>query len=262
MNILLANDDGIDAYGLKLLADLIAQLDDVNIYIIAPDKERSCCGHGLTLFDPVHLTAHNPMEFNSKVKWTYECTGVPADCTRIGIYMLKEAGTPADLVCTGINHGSNWGSDVYYSGTIAAAREATVCFTQAIAFSVCDNNPTHFEYFSIIVPEVIKRAYKKLPYTTILNVNVPDLPIEEVKGTRVCKQGPMDYGLEYKKTLSNACGINMEFDGEEIYKNQDDKDWDCVVGRKGYITLTPIDLMPYNEKSLQSIRDLNISFND
>ena len=258
MNILLANDDGITAKGIHVLADALAQLDDVNLYIVAPDKQRSCCGHGLTLFDPVDLKAHDTKDFNDKVKWAYSCSGVPADCARIGIFLLKQEGVQLDLVCTGINHGSNWGSDVYYSGTLAAARESSVCFTQAIAFSVCDNHPTHFEYFKKIVPEVIKKAYKTLPYTTILNVNVPDLPEEEIKGIRVCKQGPMDYGLEYKKTLSNASGVTLEFKGEEIYINWADENWDCVVGRDGYVTLTPVDLMPYNEESMESIRKLNI----
>lgn len=259
MNILISNDDGIFAKGIHVLADALAQIEDVNIYIIAPDRQRSCCGHFLTLFDKVELEHKNVKEFNDKVRWAYSCTGGPADCIRLGIWMLQQQGIKPDLVCTGINEGSNWGSDVYYSGTLAAAREACVCFVQAIAFSVCDNKPTHFEYFYDLVPRVIDKAYGKLPYTTVLNVNVPDLPVEELKGMKVCKQGPMDYGLEYKKTLSNACGIAFEFKGEEIYKNKADAEWDCVVGREGYVTLTACDLMPYNRESMDNIEKLGIT---
>lgn len=263
MNILLANDDGIDAYGLHVLADALAQMADVeNIYIIAPNTQRSCGGHGLTLNGKIDLEPINPMEFNEKVNWAYSCSGVPADCTRIGIFMLKQAGVSLDLVCTGINHGSNWGSDIFYSGTLAAAREASVCFTQAIAFSLCDNHPTHFEHFAKLVPEVVKKAYKKLPYTTVLNVNVPDIPAEEIKGIRICKQGPMDYGLGYKKSLSNASGVSFEFDGGEVYRDNVDPDWDCVVGREGYITLVACDLMPVSKESMQAIEDLGIKYNE
>lgn len=259
MNILLANDDGIDAYGLHVLADAIAQLDDVNIYIIAPDSQRSCCGHGLTLTGKINIEPVNPMDFNEKVNWAYSCSGVPADCVRIGLFMLRRDGIKVDLVCTGINHGSNWGSDIFYSGTLAAAREASVCFTQAIAFSLCDNHPTHFEHFYEIVPEVINKAFGKLPCTTVLNVNVPDIPKEEIKGTKICKQGPMDYGLGYKESLSNASGVSFEFDGEEEYRDNIDPDWDCVLGRNGYITLVPCDLMPVSLESMKAIEDLNIN---
>ena len=259
MNILLVNDDGIKAKGIHVLADALAQLEDVNLYIIAPDTQRSCCGHALTLRGgQLNLLPVDTSEFNSKVKWAYSCSGVPADCTRIGIFMLKEAGTPADLVCTGVNHGSNWGSDVFYSGTLAAAREASICFTQAIAFSLCDNNPVNFDYFYKLIPEVVKKTYKKLPTTRVLNVNVPDIPESELKGMRVAQQGPMDYGLSYKKFFDNASGVALEFDGETVYKDYPNENWDCVLGRKGYVTLTPIDLMPYNEESMKSIDDLGI----
>ncbi len=260
MNILISNDDGIDAQGIHTLADAIAQLEDVNIYVVAPDTQRSCCGHALTLNNSVRIKAMIPTGFNEKVKWAYSCSGVPADCIRIGLYLLREAGTPADLVCTGINHGSNWGSDIFYSGTLAAAREASVCFTQSIAFSLCNEDAVHFEHFKEVVPAVIKKAYKKLPYTTVLNVNIPDLPAEEIKGTKVCKQGPMDYGLGYKTTINADGSIDLKFDGGVENNNKADENWDSVCGNDGYVTLTPCDLFPYNESSLQSIRDLGIKF--
>jgi len=258
MNILLANDDGIFAKGLHVLADAAAQMDDVSIYIVGPDRQRSCCGHGLTLYDNVDLKLLASSEFNPKVKWAYSCSGTPADCARIGIFMLKEQGIQPDLVCTGINHGSNWGSDIYYSGTLAAAREACICYTQAIAFSICSAKPVHFENFYDMVPHVIEKAYKKLPYTTVLNVNIPDLPKEEIKGIKVCKQGPMDYGLDYKASLSNACGFEFKFNGREVYKDRSDSEWDCVVGREGYITLTACDLMPYSRESMKAVAELGI----
>jgi len=254
MNILIANDDGINAKGIHVLADALAGMDDVNIYVCAPDRQRSCCGHALTMGNTIYLKEHDAKEFNNKVLWAAECTGVPADCVRLALYYLSDKGIKIDLVCAGINMGANYGTDFYYSGTLAAAREANVCFTQSIAFSLCTHEAVHFEHFAKIVPEVIRKAYGKLPVSTVLNVNIPDLPADKIKGMKICKMGRMDYGLEYFETEDGGYCVPYDI----LEESNQDPECDTVNGYDGYITLSAYELLIDDVKSNNLVRNLDI----
>ena len=126
MNILISNDDGIFAPGIKKLACLLSKIKDADIYVCAPDRERSCVGQGLTLFDDLYLYDQPAEDFGPAVVWAKSCSGTPGDCVRLALSVLGMKGIKIDLVCAGINNGGNTGSDINYSGTFAACREAAI----------------------------------------------------------------------------------------------------------------------------------------
>ncbi len=256
MNILLSNDDAIDAKGIHVLADCLLALDDVNIYVCAPDRQRSCCGHALTMHDNIYIKERDPKEFNEKTLWAAECTGSPADCVRLALYLLRKKNIKIDLVCSGINMGANYGTDTYYSGTMAAAREGAICFTQSIAFSLCRHFPTHYEHFTELVPQVIKKTYGKLPIGTILNVNVPDIPAEEIKGIKICRMGPVDYTMDFFEKEDGGYCIPYDI----LVDTHTEMEYDSVAGHSGYITLTPNDVLVYNGDSEKAVESLGITF--
>ena len=139
MNILVVNDDGINAAGINKLVQALSRVADV--YVFAPDGQRSAKSHSLTLTDCVYMT---PVDFPGAVK-AYTLSGTPADCTKFGLQLLEDEGIRVDMVYSGINMGSNLGRDTLYSGTIGAAAEAALDGYKAVAVSVDSHTPTYFE---------------------------------------------------------------------------------------------------------------------
>ena len=138
MNILISNDDGVFKYGLKVLANALASMEDVNVYVFGPSRERSCAGHGLFLHEEQTVTPYSAEGFD-RVEGVWACSGTPADCVKTGVSILRSKGIPIDMVCTGVNHGSNLGRDIHYSGTISAAMEGLFLGIPSIAFSLCSH---------------------------------------------------------------------------------------------------------------------------
>lgn len=179
MHILLANDDGIHARGIRVLAQQLRQIAKVTVF--APDRNRSGASHSLTLGRPLRLTTVAPDE--------YTVDGTPTDCVHLGLTsVLKDS--PPDLVVSGINHGANMGDDVLYSGTVAAAMEGRFLGLPAIAVSSVAPMPENFETAAKVVVQIIEQIESHpLPAQTILNVNVPDVPYSEVRGVRATRLG-------------------------------------------------------------------------
>lgn len=179
MNILISNDDGVHAPGLITLAQTLAQIATVTV--IAPDRNRSGASNSLTLDRPIRLQ-HLENGFIS-------VQGTPTDCVHLAITGLLK--TLPDLVVSGINMGHNLGDDVFYSGTVAAAMEGRFLGMPSIAVSlVCDANPKHYVTAAEVAKQLVLRLdAHSLPAKTILNVNVPDVPITELKGFAVTRLG-------------------------------------------------------------------------
>ncbi len=187
MNILVTNDDGINAQGISALVEALKEIADV--IVMAPLGEQSAVGHALTVSLPLRVTEYQKNgEF-----FGFAVSGTPADCVKLALRtFLKEKSLPyPDIVVSGINHGRNTAVNVIYSGTVSAATEATVLDVPGVAISLASYHPNAdfsgaAEFIKRFVPEVVKHG---LPKGTLLNVNVPSLPPEKIKGVVFTRQG-------------------------------------------------------------------------
>ncbi len=181
--ILITNDDGITANGIKNLVNAMRPLG--RIVVVAPDKPQSGMGHAITIHEPLRLNKSDQFEGIE----AYTCSGTPVDCVKIALYEILKA-RPA-LIVSGINHGSNAATNILYSGTMSAAVEGAIEDIPSIGFSLLDFDANaDFEgsgyYAHKIAKEVLKQS---LPKNTCLNVNIPKGPLKQIKGTKVCRQG-------------------------------------------------------------------------
>jgi len=178
MRILLSNDDGYLAEGLNALADALR--GHAEISVVAPDRNRSAASNSLTLEMPLRAYATD----NGFIK----VDGTPTDCVHLAITGLLEH--EPDMVFAGINHGSNLGDDVLYSGTVAAATEGRFLGLPAVAISLAGANPSHFETAAHVAVTLLQQLINHpLPQDTILNVNVPDVAIKDLKGYQATRLG-------------------------------------------------------------------------
>jgi 5'-nucleotidase len=178
MNILISNDDGYMAPGIKALADALAEFADITV--VAPDRNRSGASNSLTL--------DNPLRVNQLENGYYRVEGTPTDCVHLAITGLLEQ--EPDMVVSGINAGANLGDDVLYSGTVAAATEGRFLGLPAVAISLTSHTPEHFETAAWAAKKIVQQLKKSsLPANTILNVNVPDIPIEDIIGFESTRLG-------------------------------------------------------------------------
>jgi 5'-nucleotidase len=229
MHLLISNDDGITARGIQVLSDRMNSLGKVTI--VAPDQNRSGASNSLTLDSPVRIRETG--------KRTYSVSGTPTDCVHIALTGLLEK--DPDMVLSGINSGANLGDDVIYSGTVAAAMEGRFLGLPAIAVSLVFNDrPEHYATAAEGVALLVERLIKDpLPADTILNVNVPDLPLREIKGFEVTRLGYRHRAEPAVKT-TDPRGRPMYWIGP-AGPGQDagpGTDFDAI--RRGYISITPI----------------------
>jgi len=211
MKILISNDDGVHAEGINILFEVLSTVADV--IIVAPSVERSATGQTLTLDQPLRID-----QLSDRI---YQTSGFPADCTLMGInHILNER---PDLVISGINHGANLGQDIYYSGTVAAARQAVFQGIPAIAIStVLDSKDTaiHFNTAANFVRKLVMAgAYKWVNEDEMLNINVPNLPEEEIEGVELSKLGKRIYTEEIENRLDSR-GKEYFWIGGKLVGNQ------------------------------------------
>lgn len=178
MKILISNDDGYMAPGIHVLADSLAEIGDITV--VAPDRNRSGASNSLTL--------ENPLRLDRLESGIYRVEGTPTDCVHLAITGLLE--DEPDMVVSGINSGANLGDDVLYSGTVAAAMEGRFLGLPAIAVSLNSFEGKHYETAGWAAQQLVKRLQSTaLPADTILNVNVPDVPISEITGFETTRLG-------------------------------------------------------------------------
>ncbi len=237
MRILLSNDDGVHAHGLEVLYQALRSIADVTV--VAPFEEMSTTGHSLTLQRPLRMI---PVR-----KDFYAVTGSPADCIYLGVRKAMKA--LPDLVVSGINRGANMGQDVYYSGTVSAAREGCILGIPSLAVSLnvnFDHPPpdthAHYESAAKLAASFLKKIPAMgLPKHTLLNLNVPDLPFSKIKGVRFAKQGFRFYsgGVLQRK---DHRGRDYFWVGGTYEGFRPETGTDCDVVESGYASLTPLKL--------------------
>jgi 5'-nucleotidase len=241
MRILICNDDGIYAPGISVLHKAVESLGER--HVIAPDVERSAAGHAITLADPIKSM---PVEKKGEF-FGYGIGGTPADCIKLAVCAILRD-TPPDLVLSGINLGSNTGISVIYSGTVSAATEGVVLGIPGIAFSLCTFKDPEWETAGRITREITEQIIAKpLPPGVLLNVNIPNLPYEKLKGIKVTRMGRSRFIEKFYKRLDPRGRTYYWLDGSlEVHDEGDDIDIHAV--RDGYVSLTPIhfDLTAYD----------------
>ena len=193
MKLLLSNDDGIHAVGIHALAEELSKSHEV--YVSAPASQQSAVSRAMTLYDPLRADA---VPFAGLPDGrAYAVTGTPVDCVRLGLGNLF-ADVPFDMVISGINIGPNIGSDTLYSGTVAAAHEAALLGYRSIAMSCCSFTPQHMDTSARIAAQMVDYlAAHPLPFGMLLNVNVPDVPYEELRGIRAVPMCRQEYQLDF-----------------------------------------------------------------
>ncbi len=241
MNILVSNDDGIGAEGIKRLVEALSQV--ANVYVSAPHTQRSASGHSITIGTPLRM---REVEF-PYATMAFEITGTPADCVKLGTKLFRERGIHLDMVFSGINHGGNLGTDTLYSGTVSAAIEGCICGLPAVAVSINDHFPTHFELACRLAVKACEKSFGKMDAKTVLNINVPNLPAEEVKGVKITKLGAREYDEWFEPKKDEEGQPVFYYSGTPIvYKDLPD-DIDVISMQEGYASITPLhyDLTSY-----------------
>lgn len=250
MRILVTNDDGIHAPGLKVLEVLAAKLSD-DIWVVAPSEEQSGAGHSLTLTRPVRLRKHGDRRFS--------VSGTPTDSVMMALQVvLEEVGKP-DLVLSGVNRGANLAEDVTYSGTVSAAMEAALAGIPAIAMSQVYAR----EGMGDTVPFAAAEAWgdrvlaplvgMAMPHRTLINVNFPAIAPDRVKGIKIAKQGFHDYGRSAIVKGVDPRGYPYYWFGLGLTEHTPGHQTDLEAVQDGWISVTPLHLDLTHHESLQSL---------
>jgi 5'-nucleotidase len=234
MHILISNDDGIFAPGIRALYRALRTLPNTRITVMAPDRNQSTIGHRKTLREPLRITQ---VELEDDLTG-YACTGSPADS--IALALMGYLPEPVDLVLSGINQGPNMGQDVTYSGTVTAAMEAALYKLPAVAFSLDSHDEPAFQQAAAfarrLAPIVAERG---LPELTLLNVNIPHGPVQGVKVTR---QGRRVYHDRLVQRVDPSGRPYYWIGGERPTGDYETEGTDLWAVAQGYISVTPIRL--------------------
>ena len=256
MRILISNDDGINATGIKALLKPLQQAGH-EIIVVAPDKENSAQSHAITVHEPIFLEEYTFAE-NADIKAWVVC-GRPADCTKIALEVILTDKMP-DLVISGINNGSNLGLDTIYSGTVSAALEASMHNIPAIAVSL-DSRSKQAD-FSVAAEITVKLVdeYQKLalPKGTMLNVNVPAVTAEKIKGIRVAKLGNISYDNVFAERKDLRGRTYYWLGGEAVIYDSEDLSVDTGAVRNNWVAVTPLCYDLTDQASLAKIKDVII----
>ncbi len=260
MNILISNDDGYFARGIKVLAEQARELGQVTV--VAPDRNRSGASNSITLGTAVEVWSPEPD--------VYAIGGTPADC-----YQIASAGllkSVPDMVLSGINDGPNMGDDTFYSGTVAAAREGRFLKYPPIATSMASFSPQHYETAAKVVMELVQQfqnrdkqdvlsLFATGPQRTVLNVNVPDLPYSELKGVKVTRTGTRHKAPPAE--LQNEADQRAESDvknGVSLYRlgpagdiDDDSEGTDFHAVANGFVSVTPLKTDQTDHRQLENL---------
>lgn len=243
MNILISNDDGILAQGLGILAEACSTLGKVTV--VAPDREQSGTSHSLTL--------HRPLRATRRADGAFQVDGTPTDCVLLALGALMP--DKPDFVISGVNHGPNMGEDVLYSGTVAAAMEGLAAGIPSVAVSFGSFDLEHLDSYRSrlqgLLADVL--AVAAFPKETLLNVNLPPVPADQVKGVKVTHLGSRVFHEEIAR-MKDPWGRDIYWigGGHVTWSGGADSDFQAV--RDGYISVTPLHVDMTNYRLLDEVR--------
>ena len=237
MKILISNDDGILSNGIRALIESLSPYHE--IYVVAPDRERSAAGHSLTLHSPLRVEELDP-KYGAKRCWM--TTGTPGDCVKLAINAILAENEKPDIVISGINHGPNLGADILYSGTVSCAMEGAIMGYPSIATSLASlrNEYEDFKFASEFIGELLFRLDKyKIPPKTILNINIPGLEKEDIAGIAITKMGNRIFTDNYEKRIDPRGKVYYWMAGKLITEPES-ASTDIAAIRNNKISITPI----------------------
>tara|TARA_B110000444_G_C18731386_1_gene543469 strand:- start:166 stop:936 length:771 start_codon:yes stop_codon:yes gene_type:complete len=250
--ILVSNDDGITAPGLRTLIEIMNEIGEV--VVVAPDSPQSAMGHAITINSTLHC---QKIKVTDGPQLEYSCSGTPADCVKLAVNELLDR--KPDLCVSGINHGSNSSINVIYSGTMSAAMEAGIQGIPAIGFSLLDfswnaNFKSIKKFIAKITIEALNNGIQK---GVVLNINFPKLKEEEIKGIKICRQAKASWIEEFDKR-TNPMGreyywLTGTFVNEDI--GQDTDEWALS---KGYISVVPTQFDLTAHHNIQELNTWNL----
>lgn len=258
IKLLISNDDGISALGVRTLANTLAEVG-YDVTVVCPDGERSATGHGLTLHQPIRAEIVESI-FHPKVT-AWSCSGTPSDCVKFALSAVLDR--RPDFVLAGINHGSNLGTDILYSGTVSAAMEGLLDGIPSIAFSLASYTSKEFQVAANFAHTLVKQLSEQpLPQSTLLNVNIPPVTKAEIAGVVVTRQGLRRYTETFQKRFDPRGKTYYWLVGEVIEELEQPEHihlppnipTDVQAIRQNYITITPLQ---YNLTDVYSVDRLN-----
>ena len=246
--ILVTNDDGINAPGIRNLISVMKEIGDV--IVVAPDSPQSGMGHAITINSTLHTSRITPI--NSEIT-EYSCSGTPADCVKLAINELMPR--KPDLCVSGINHGSNSSINVIYSGTMSAAIEAGIEGVPAIGFSLLDYKwNANFDESKDFIKKITLSALKnRIPNGVVLNVNIPSVDKSEIKGIKICRQAKAFWDEEFDKR-KNPLGQEYYWLTGKFVNKDKGEDTDEWALNQNYISIVPV---KFDLTAHHAIQDLN-----
>ncbi|MFM2303734.1 MAG: hypothetical protein RLZZ135_1144 [Cyanobacteriota bacterium] len=262
MRLLISNDDGIFALGIKTLADTLA-LAGHEVIVVCPDRERSATGHGLTLHDPIRAEIVTGVFHHSIKAWS--CSGTPADCVKLALGALLDRFP--DFVLSGINQGANLGTDVLYSGTVSAAMEGTIEGIPSIAFSLTSFTDREFQPAADFARTLVAHLEQQpLPEAVLLNINIPPVPAAEIAGVKITRQGLRRYFDTFQKRVDPRGKTYYWLSGEVVQDLEQPEhlhippeiETDVQAIKRNYITIVPLQFNMTSATGIYSLKDRGI----
>jgi len=251
ITILLTNDDGINAPGLHALYRELKKM--AKVWVVAPANEMSAVGHAITLSDPLRVWQY---EKNGEF-FGYMVNGTPADCVKIAYWALLQEEKP-DLIISGINLGSNTGINVIYSGTVSAATEGTILGIPSFAISLTTFENPDFSYAAKFARKLALMLLERgLPKGTFLNVNIPPVPEEEIRGVVITRQGQAVYQEKYDRRMDPQKRVYYWLTGFKV-EIEEDQDVDDRAILENKVSITPIHYDLTNYSFIEELKRWNI----
>jgi 5'-nucleotidase len=251
--ILITNDDSIVAPGIRNLVEAAKQFGEV--VVVAPDSPQSAKGHAITINQILRI---NKVDVFEEVE-SYTCSGTPVDCVKMAKHTVLK-GRMIDLCISGINHGSNASVNIMYSGTMSAAMEAAMEGIKAIGFSLCDFSfEADFSASKHFAKQFIHWALNHdMTHNKLINVNIPKLPLEEIKGVKVCRQARAHWKEEFMEGI-DPTGKPYYWLTGKFHCEDKDSDTDIWALENGYVSIVPCQYDLTDYEALNYYKDLEIN---
>lgn len=231
--ILVTNDDGFHAPGIRALTEVAAEMG--NLLIVAPDKPQSGMGHAITINDTLRMEEMSA----DKAEHAFQCTGTPVDCVKLALDVILDE--PPALIISGINHGSNASINVIYSGTMSAALEGYIEGVPSIGFSLLDHSvDADFDAAKIYVRKIIAMALKQKGKNFCLNVNIPKLKADMIRGIKYCRQAQAKWQEEFDKRQDPSGRDYYWLTGQFVPHEEHAEDTDLWALENGYVSIVPV----------------------